>query len=608
MTQERKTGCARLLSSNFLYGLIRHMNILTLQLGHNASALLVQNGRVTGAISQERFNNIKNSNQFPCDAIDWLLQRAGITYAQLDQVGVCGTMLYPELLSKTHHVRPMYENNKFLYNLYKKMDYAFGQSFLMRLMGRCRRYFLKSVTKRGYNQFVADFKVRGVAPERIKCVDHHLCHAYAPVGFFPKATSDWLVFTADGDGDGTSSTVSTWDGKELKQLAVTSTENSLGYFYGLTTVFMGMKMLEHEYKVMGLAAYAKEEYFKDVYDKIFKDIVRFDEENPLVFKSSFPLTRAMEHLKKHASCCVRFDNLAGALQHFLEVVVLQWVQNAIKETGITQVMTSGGLFMNVKLNKMIRELPEITAVRFMPSCGDETNPFGAAYALCRDAGVELEPVQTLYQGQSYSDDEIEIFLNAHPARDKFSFEKKENIKETIADLLSKRKVVARFAGRAEFGARSLGNRAILAHPADMESFFTVNDQIKVRDFWMPFAPTILDVDAPRYIENPKQADAPYMIDAFDTTEEGRTALRAALHQADKSVRPQILKREANSEYYDLIKAFKEKSKIGAIMNTSFNLHGYPLASNLDQAIFTMQNSDLEYLALESWLVTKKAAA
>jgi len=528
-------------------------NILTLHLGHNASALLVQNACVTGAVSQERFNNTKNADQFPDDAIGWLLGRGNIGYADLDRVGVCGL---------TH----------------ADIDLA----------------LLK-----------AKLAAYGVSPDKIVCLDHHECHAYSPVAFYPKVDSSWLVFTADNEGDGISSTISTWDGKELKRLAASTPSASLGYLYGLTTEFMGMKMGEHEYKVMGLAAYAKPDSFNDAYEKIFKDILALDNENPLMFISQFSLTDTLEYLKKRAVCGVRFDHLAGALQHCLEENVLQWVRNAIKQTGLTQVMTGGSVFMNVKLNKRIREMPEVSSVRFMPSCGDESLPIGAAYVLCKHLGIDLAPLLNLYQGQSYTDDEIEVFLREHPQRDLFTIARCADMALTIADMLAEHKVVARFAGRAEFGARSLGNRAILAHPSDMRSFYTVNDHIKARDFWMPFAPTILDIDAPRYLDISEAVTAPYMIDAFETKLEGREALCAALHQGDKTVRPQILTRDANPAFYKVIECFKAKTGLGGVLNTSLNLHGSPLAATPERAVSTLLNSGLNYLAMGTWLISKK---
>ena len=180
--------------------------------------------------------------------------------------------------------------------------------------------------------------------------------------------------------------------------------------------------------------------------------------------------------------------------------------------------------------------------------------------------------------------------------------------ETVAGLLADGHVVARFAGGNEWGARSLGNRAILAHPGRMESFYTVNDQIKCRDFWMPFAPSVLDSAADQYLEgwSMDRTPAPFMITAFQSTEMGREKLVAALHRGDGTLRPQVLTEDANPDYYDLIKRFEAKTGTGAVLNTSLNRHGHPLAATPEQALDTLVHSGLQYLAIGSFLVKKKA--
>jgi carbamoyltransferase len=162
------------------------------------------------------------------------------------------------------------------------------------------------------------------------------------------------------------------------------------------------------------------------------------------------------------------------------------------------------------------------------------------------------------------------------------------------------------AGRAELGARALGNRSILAHPGDLRSFYTVNDQIKERDFWMPFAPAVLEEDAGRYLQRPPEHGAPYMITAFDTTAAARDDLRAAIHQKDLTVRPQLVTVASNPKFHRLLTEFKTRTGIGGVLSTSLNIHGYPLAATLDQALFTFERSGLRYLVVEDTMLSKDA--
>jgi carbamoyltransferase len=181
----------------------------------------------------------------------------------------------------------------------------------------------------------------------------------------------------------------------------------------------------------------------------------------------------------------------------------------------------------------------------------------------------------------------------------------DDIETEVARLLSIGEVVARVKGREEFGARALGNRSILAHPCDFRVVQHINKMIKSRDFWMPFAPSILDRRAGDYIENPKELSSPYMMLTFGGTPLGREELSAACHPYDGTLRPQILERSYNPDYYRLIEAFEGLTGIGGVLNTSCNLHGEPIVSSPEDAIRTFENSGLLHLALGQHLISKK---
>ena len=157
----------------------------------------------------------------------------------------------------------------------------------------------------------------------------------------------------------------------------------------------------------------------------------------------------------------------------------------------------------------------------------------------------------------------------------------------------------------EWGARALGNRSILAHPSDVKIVRVINDQIKGRDFWMPFAPTILKERMSNYCLNKKNIQAPYMIVSFNSTKLAQYELEAAIHQSDFTLRPQVLQKDWNPKYYKLIKEFEQRTGIGAVLNTSFNLHGYPIVLGPKEAMWVFQRSKLEYLALENFLISRK---
>jgi carbamoyltransferase len=263
--------------------------------------------------------------------------------------------------------------------------------------------------------------------------------------------------------------------------------------------------------------------------------------------------------------------------------------------------------MNVKANEVISKMPEIHDMFIFPSCGDESNSIGAAYALyaekCRDVGKEIDinPIGPIYFGTDIKDSEVEKstlkFENIH-------IERYSDINKKIGELLSDGKIVARCNGKMEFGARALGNRSILTNPSNQKAVRIINDMIKNRDFWMPFAPTIIYERRNDYIINPKDIKSPYMQMAFDSNKKNHQEITAALHPADLSTRPQILEKEWNLEYYKVIKEFEKETGTGVVLNTSFNLHGFPIVRNPEDALDVFENSGLQYLALGNFLISK----
>ena len=178
-----------------------------------------------------------------------------------------------------------------------------------------------------------------------------------------------------------------------------------------------------------------------------------------------------------------------------------------------------------------------------------------------------------------------------------------NASSEVGKMVAEGEIVAICRGRTEFGARALGNRSIVADPSNPENVRTINDMIKKRDFWMPFAPSILDQNESDYIVNPKRITAPYMIITFDTTDR-RNELVAALHPYDMTTRPQVVYEDWNPHYYSIIREFKNKTNIGGVLNTSFNLHGYPIVNSPEDAMFVLEESGLKHLLLDGYIVSK----
>ncbi len=582
--------------------------ILAISTGHNCTAALLKDGKIISTISEERLNRIKNYNGFPSQSIKWVLDFSKITIHDVDLVAVSGEnfIMGDPLLSSINK-----SSMNIASKIYGSIEYNLGNT---------GKHITKLKTKvidvpsaqRGKELFKRIMRTEyGIPDSKMMFVDHHTCHAYSAYYGQTDNKEKAIILTLDGEGDDSCATVSEAEGFNVKRIASTWRHNSLGYIYSLTTKFMGMTPLEHEYKVMGLAPYAatkEQKYFMKTYNKVFKDIIWIDKKDPLKFKSRFPTGRFEYWLRKRA-VGERFDNLAGALQHLTEDLVSQWVLNVVKYTGNGNIYCGGGVFMNVKMNMILSELPGVTSLKVLPSCGDDSNPIGAAYyayiQLCKSRGIapNTERLKDIYLGPDF-DSEAEDYIKKNNLKSKYIIQRVTP--KLIAGMLAKGEIVARCAGRMEWGARSLGNRCIMANPSDLRYVWTINEQIKMRDFWMPFAPTILKERAKDYIENPKNIEAPYMIMAFRSTERAKKELRAAMHQADYTLRPQILEKSWNQRYYDIIKEFEKITKIGGILNTSLNLHGKPIVMTPKDAVEeTFENSGLKHLILGDFLISKK---
>jgi len=370
---------------------------------------------------------------------------------------------------------------------------------------------------------------------------------------------------------------------------------------------MGMAPWQDEYKIMGLAPWGDKHKGHKVLEQ-FRELwavegLRYRN------KCGYAGDALIRHLERKFKR-LRFDHLAYGIQTLCEELLTNWVHNNVRHFGISNVAMSGGVFLNVKANKRIIELPEVDDIFIFPAAGDDSITVGAAIegyrylAQKRGFTPRIEPLKTLYWGEPIDGKTEELVRRLDT--NAWAIEKPANINDRVAQLLAENQIVARCTGRMEYGPRALGNRSILANPSDIRNIFRLNAAIKSRDFWMPFAGTVLDTAAPRYLSNPKNISSHYMVMSFDTLPERRDEIRGALHQSDFTIRPQILCREFNPDYYEILEGFERRTGIGAILNTSFNLHGEPIANLPEEALRVVERSALQYLALGPYLIVKKA--
>ena len=558
--------------------------------GHNAGACILRNGKIEYAISEERISRKKNEAGYPKLAIEKILELSNVKVEEINSIALAG---------KFSHKKEFYSN----WNWYKV-------GYENQLEDSKKKNTINFETRLNERKKAIIDHLK-IDDAKISVVEHHLAHAASAY-----LASSWLsdeeilVLTCDGSGDGICATVNIGKNGKIKRIAHTENSASVGKIYSRITLLLGMKPWEHEYKIMGLAPYADEagvSKSKTVLDELL-DV----KESSLEFtiKTKLSMNYCYDFLKTKLENH-RFDWIAGGIQQITEELMKKWVCNALKKTGCKKIVCAGGVFMNVKVNMHLSELEQVEDIFIFPSGGDESLSMGAAMYVYSEIlektgeKIHVEPLGPIYLGMEFTNSEIEDEINDNKLEKTCSVEFVEDIEKHTAELLAKGEIVARFSERMEWGARSLGNRSILADPSNYDKIREINLAIKQRDFWMPFAPSIISERQDEYIENPKRIDAPYMVMGFHTKEKAQKELISAIHAYDFTARPQLLKEKYNPSYYNLIINFEKNTGIPALLNTSFNLHGFPIVCSPNDAITTLTKSGLKHLAIGNYLISKK---
>jgi carbamoyltransferase len=573
----------------------RNIVVLGINDGHDAGAALIKNGEVIAAIQEERLNNIKHFGGVPEKSI---VEVFNISHIDPSDVSLISLLGYDP-------IREENINSVRTQALLRLSWLIHADPFIAMYNNYNRKH-------RNFRKLKSIFERLGLVEIETCVIEHHLAHASVAYRSSPWSyddNDDALILTADGSGDGISSTVNIGRRGNIHRIAFSSYYDSVAnVLYSEITRFLGLKPWDHEYKVMGLAPYGKAEYCIDKMRKV----IRINPSNPLRFQNTIGgLAGLIQPKLRKLLENQRFDNIAAAAQQHLEDLIKNWVRNAINVSGAKKIACAGGLFLNVKANKILREIEGIEEIFFYPAPDDEGSPVGAAlqgyYEYCRRDGVLPKniPVTKTYYGSSFTNDQIQAVLDESNknTNNNFKYDFHSDIDGIAGELLAKRKILARCSGGVEWGPRALGNRSIIADPQDMKVIHKINFAIKQRDFWMPFSPSILDERRADYLVN--SAFAPYMIMAFDSTEEGIDKIAATVHPYDKTCRPQTVKSDWNPSYHKLIKTFESATGVGTILNTSFNLHGYPIVGTPQMALWTLDNSKLDGLILGNYLVTKE---
>ncbi|RLA20555.1 MAG: carbamoyltransferase, partial [Gammaproteobacteria bacterium] len=445
---------------------------------------------------------------------------------------------------------------------------------------------------------------------------HHLAHAssaYHLSGFKEKCA----IIGIDGKGEYATTFFGYGENGKIHKIKEFYDPDSLGGLYGAITEFLGFDMLDGEFKVMGMAPYGNPDRFdfsrliehngKDF--KVNTELVncvgwRRYKENGKGYYFSPKLIEWLGPKRQGDEIDDPYIDYAASIQALLEKVALELIEyylgDIIRETG--KVCFAGGVALNVKLNQRIIAMPNVKELFVQPAASDAGTAIGAASYASTEAGVPVEKMEHVYLGPSYTNEQCIEACEKHEKKPKW--ERIENGPEVAAKLLADGNPLAWFQGRMEFGPRSLGCRSILGSPNHSGVADRINAQIKYRERWRPFCPSILDRVAPEILQT--DHPSPYMTFTFDVAEEWKERIPEVVHE-DGTARAQIVTRDTNPRYYALIEELEKLTGNAVILNTSLNRRGEPMVCSPEDALNMFYGCDLEYLMMEDILIRKVAS-
>jgi carbamoyltransferase len=566
------------------------MIILGVHHGHDSSAALISNGIVLASAAEERFSRIKNDNSFPINAIDFCLAQAKISSVQVDAIAIPGKTHTQELEAffDLSEVKGLSKNN------------------LGVLKNKFKRFLNSNSLGLGDLPLYQPAIKVGNNCKLIYC-GHHLSHAASAYYTGHRFDSESLIITMDGHGEGISTAVWSGKGKKIKLLKSFDGGGSLGWLYGNATEALGWRHGSDEWKVMGLAPYGfpKPDLFKGLHpvysggDLVksykFSPFKRWDDHGASHWHSKD--AELMRERSKHVSK----EDYAAEIQRLIEEQALELVVPWLQVLKTRSLYCAGGAFLNIKLNQRIWDLGILDKQWIFPDAGDAGLSVGAAlYAFhLQNERAEIKPINNIYWGPSYEDEEIRSILNDRG----ISYSYNTNPTKVIASFLAKNYVIGWFQGRMEAGPRALGNRSILMSPLHANNKDIVNAKVKYREGFRPFCPSILEEYAKEYLT--EYRDERYMTTSFNATLRAQMKIPAVVH-VDNTVRPQIVSEEQNPRYHDLINSFGKLTGEYALLNTSFNVKGEPVVCNPREAIKCFFDTGLDILCIGNFIVKKPA--
>jgi carbamoyltransferase len=554
---------------------------------HDAAACLVRDGLVVAAAEEERFNRDKHYSGFPGNAIRYCLNEARINAEEVDYV--------------VFYEKPFIKFNRILETYISQWPRSFGS------FRRAIPLWLKS----RLNMRKQISKELDVDEDKIFFGDHHLSHAAS--AFLVSPFEEAAIFTVDGVGEWSTTTIGYGKGSHIRIDREIKFPHSIGLLYSAITSYLGFRVNDAEWKVMGLAPYGEPKYV----DK-FLDLVDIKEDGSFRLNMKY----FSYHYSPEESISRRFENhfgrpkrqkdqaidsfytdIAASGQKVVEDLIVKIASNMHKTYNTDYLTIAGGVGLNSVANWRIMQKTGFKDIFIQPASGDSGGALGAAvgfYTLTLGKPRKYRMEHALL-GPGFTDEEIQAMLDSFNANYK-KINSEEKLVEETARMLADNKVVGWFQGRLEFGPRALGNRSILANPKNPDMKEILNSKVKFREKFRPFAPSVTREDASTYFDI--FIDAPYMLLIPDVHPEKRSLLPAITH-VDGTARLQMVDKKTNPRYHKLLNAFKKAAGVPVLLNTSFNVRGEPIVLSPTDAYSCFMRTGIDALVMGNFLLTEK---
>ena len=557
---------------------------------HDSAAAVLKDGKVVAAVEEERFSRIKFDDGFPKLAIDWCIKEAGISVENIDYVAF--------------YDKPVLKFERLLDNYI-----AVAPRGLFSFLDVIPKWIHKRIwVKDEIKKHLKGFKGKIIFPE------HHMSHA--AYTFFTSPFDEAAILTVDGVGEWSTTTFGMGNDTAIKLISDIRWPHSLGLFYSAFTYFLGFKVNEGEYKLMGMSSYGKPKY----YDKILDELIDVKNDGSIHLNMkyfAFTYDKYMTNQnfsdlfgippRKHNEKAeqIHYD-IGASAQLVLEDILLKMVNHIHNKTRMKNLCIGGGVGLNGVANYRILKEGPFENLHIPPSPGDAGSAIGCAqylyYCFTKNKRIVQQPSEiitnNIYVGPEYSNDKIKSFLEKNEIS--YEFLEREALLKNTAKLISEGNIVGWYQGKMEWGPRALGNRSILADPRDAKMKDILNEKIKHRESFRPFAPSILEEYVSEYFDI--DVPSPYMLLVAKVKKPEKIP---AVTHVDGTGRLQSVSKEVNPFYYDLINEFYKLTGVPVIINTSLNVMGEPIVNTPEQAHTMILKTDMDYLALGNYLISRK---